>query len=45
MQTVEGIHFVNFVFGFHFFFGIAYQGKDTVFRFIIKNSSLMDFGP
>jgi len=27
------------------FVGIAYQGKDIVFRFIIEHSSLMDFGP
>jgi len=27
------------------FFGLAYQGKDIVYRFIIENSSLMDFGP
>jgi hypothetical protein len=28
------------------FVGLAYcQGKDTVFRFIIEYSSLMDFGP
>jgi hypothetical protein len=26
-------------------FGLAYQGKDIVFRFIIEYSSLMDFGP
>jgi hypothetical protein len=27
------------------FIGLAYQGKDIVFRFIIEYSSLMDFGP
>jgi hypothetical protein len=28
------------------FVGLAYQGKDiVVFRFIIDNSSLRDFGP
>jgi len=27
------------------FFGVAYQGKDIVFRFIIEYSSLRDFGP
>jgi hypothetical protein len=27
------------------FIGIAYQGKDIVFRFIIEYSSLRDFGP
>jgi hypothetical protein len=26
-------------------FGLAYQGKDIVFRFIIECSSLRDFGP
>jgi len=29
----------------HNLFGLAYQGKDIVFRFIIQYSSLMDFGP
>jgi hypothetical protein len=28
-----------------FFVGLAYQGKNIVFRFIIEYSSLMDFGP
>jgi len=27
------------------FVGFAYQGKDIVFRFIIKHNSLMDFAP
>jgi len=27
------------------FFGLAYQGKDIVFRFIIEYSGLMDFDP
>ncbi len=27
------------------FVGLAYQGKDIVFRFIIEYSSLKDFGP
>jgi hypothetical protein len=26
------------------FIGLAYQGKDIVFRFIIEYESLMDFG-
>jgi hypothetical protein len=26
-------------------FGLVYQGKDIVFRFIIEYSSLRDFGP
>ncbi len=26
------------------FIGLAYQGKDIMFRFIIEYSSLMDFG-
>jgi hypothetical protein len=29
----------------YFFVGLAYQGKDIVFRFIIEYSSLRDFGP
>jgi hypothetical protein len=44
MQTLQGIHFVYFCFGFHFY-GIAYKGKDIMFRFIIEYNSLMDFGP
>jgi len=28
-----------------FFIGLAYQGKDIVFGFIIEYSSLRDFGP
>jgi hypothetical protein len=27
------------------FVGLAYQGKDIVFRFITEYSSSMDFGP
>jgi hypothetical protein len=27
------------------FIGLAHQGKDIVFRFIIEYNSLMDFGP
>jgi len=27
------------------FIGLAYQGKDIVFRFIVEYSSLIDFGP
>jgi hypothetical protein len=27
-----------------FFLGVAYQGKDIVFRFVIEYSSLKDFG-
>jgi hypothetical protein len=27
------------------FIGLAYQGKDIVFRFIIEYRSLMDFDP
>ncbi len=44
MQTLQGIHFVYFCLVFNFF-GIAYQGKDIVFRFIIKYNSLTNFGP
>ncbi len=31
--------------GFGGFIGLAYQGKDIVFRFIIEYSSERDFGP
>jgi hypothetical protein len=44
-MQIQGIHFVDFCFGFNSFFGIAYQGKDIVFEFIIKYSSLTDFCP
>jgi hypothetical protein len=44
-MQIQGICFVNFCFGFQFFFGIAYQGKDIVFGFIIEYSNLIDFGP
>jgi hypothetical protein len=27
------------------FIGLAYQGKDIVYRFIIRYNSLRDFGP
>jgi hypothetical protein len=27
------------------FVGLAYEGKDIVFRFIIEYNSLRDFGP
>jgi hypothetical protein len=30
---------------FESFVGLAYQGKDIVFRFIIEYSSFRDFGP
>jgi hypothetical protein len=33
------------LFWFSNFFGIAYQGEDIVFRFIIECNSLMNFGP
>jgi len=33
------------LFWFSFFVGIAYQGEDIVFRFIIKYSNLTNFGP
>jgi hypothetical protein len=31
---LQGIHFVDFCFGFCSFFGIAYQGKDIVLNYI-----------
>jgi hypothetical protein len=30
---------------YYYFVGLAYQGQDIVFRLIIENSSLRDFGP
>jgi len=33
------------LFWFSFFFGIACQGEDIVFRFIIMYSNLINFGP
>jgi hypothetical protein len=27
------------------FIGLAYQGKDIVFRFIVEYSNVRDFGP
>jgi hypothetical protein len=30
---------------YYYFVGLAYQGQDIVFRFIIENNSLMDFDP
>ncbi len=44
-MQVQDIHFASFCFGFHYFFGITYQGEDIVFIFIIKYSSLLDFAP
>jgi hypothetical protein len=38
------VHFVDFVLVF-FFGGIAYQGKDIVFKFIIEYSILTNVGP
>ncbi len=36
----------HFIFSLHFVIGLAYQGKDIVFRFIIEYSrSLRDFSP
>ncbi len=37
--------FINGLGNFVEVFGLAYQGKDIVFRFNIEYSSLMDFGP
>ncbi len=44
MQTLQGIHFVNFCFGFHFF-GFTYQCEDIMFKFIIEYGNLTDFDP
>jgi hypothetical protein len=38
-QTCQNFTWTNI------FIGLAYQGKDIVFRFIIEYSSLRDFGP
>ncbi len=38
------VHSLILGFGFFCFVGLAYQGKDIVFRFIIEYSSLRDFG-
>jgi hypothetical protein len=38
-------NYFDLVFFFFFFWGIAYQGKDIVFKFIIEYTSLRDFGP
>jgi hypothetical protein len=44
-MQIQGIHFVDFCLVSILFFGIASHGEDIVFIFIIKYSSLMDFGP
>ncbi len=44
-MQIQTIRFVDFCFGFHIFWGNAYQGKDIVFRFIIEYNSLRDFDP
>jgi hypothetical protein len=36
------LYYMNFSYNF---IGLAYQGKYSVFRFIIEYSSLKDFGP
>jgi hypothetical protein len=54
--TMKGhFHCTNITFYLHktnwlahfsvYFVGLAYQGKDIVFRFIVVYSSLRDFGP
>jgi hypothetical protein len=44
-MQIQVTDYVDFCFGFHYFFGLAYQGSNIVFRFIIKCSSLRHFGP
>ncbi len=39
------LNLVEFQNSSDFVVGLAYQGKDIVFRFIIEYSSLRDFGP
>jgi hypothetical protein len=44
MHTSQNIRaFCRLLFWFFFFLGIAYQGEDIVFRFIIENNSLNFF--
>jgi hypothetical protein len=43
--TIVDNEFIFSITGQHWFVGLALGGKDIVFRFIIKQSSLMDFGP
>ncbi len=46
MQTLQGIHFIYFCFGFQFFLALLTKAiEDIVFRFIIEYNSFMDFGP
>jgi len=40
LYKTEYVHYVMIL-----FVGLACQGKDIVFRFIIEYSSLRDFGP
>jgi len=43
VRFLNDIFFVALPWGY--FVGLAFQGKDIVFRFIIGYSSLKDFGP
>jgi hypothetical protein len=50
LEDIFGVHtllyfFTLSVWTWESFVGIAYQGKDIVFRFIIEYSSFRDFGP
>jgi len=47
MLTTYNLNFLKTIIDtFFFFLGLAYQGKDILFRFIIEySSSLMDFDP
>jgi hypothetical protein len=42
-KSTAAIFFPNLPFAL--FVGLAYKGKDIVFRFIIEYGSLRDFGP
>jgi hypothetical protein len=44
-NNYDGFQHFNFIFSQNLFVGLAYQGKDIVFRFIIEHNSLTDFGP
>jgi hypothetical protein len=44
-MTTFILHMISMDHGLCTFIGLAYQGKDIVFRSIMEYSSLIDFGP
>ncbi len=44
METIPLLFLVFFTSPPHLFVGLAYEGEDIVFKFIIEYSSLRDFG-